>query len=252
MSYSVSEEVEKANREFYDRTAERYDGMICRREDFAYAEFLKCVNDLVPRGAYLLDVGTGTGRILDLMKICYKTVGIDVSFGMLQETRNARVVQASCFALPFANSTFGGATAYSVLHHLYDVGSLFSEMYRVLRPGSWLVTDNDSNVLFHKWFGWWLRLRRFFKRGVVNLSQTEKILYALSEYHHSKGLDADALETSLQKAGFEDILVSYCHPPMPDRFTRILTGLETIIPKKVCRYYLRVCARKPRRFTYRC
>ncbi len=237
--------VEKANQKFYDLTAARYSGMIQSRKDPAYTDFVDCVDAFVPRGARLLDVGTGTGKILDLVETRYKTVGIDVSHNMLRVACSTRVVQASCFQLPFEDCTFGGVTAYSVLHHLYSVEPLFREIYRVLQPGSWLITDNDSNASFHSWFGWWIRFRRFFKQDKMNLADTEKSLYTLSEYHHSTGLNARTIESSLRKEGFVNVSVKFCHPPVPDWFTRILMRLELIIPKEICRYYLRVCAKKP-------
>lgn len=242
---SCSETVEKANRKFHDCVADQYDNMLCRRGDPAYASFMERINDLIPKETYLLDVGTGTGKVLDLVALNYTAIGIDISFGMLRAACSSQVAQASCFLLPFADCTFKGVTAYSLLHHLYKIEPLFHEVYRVLKSGSWLITDNDSNALFHEWFGWWLWLRKLFKRSTMSFSKDVKTLYALSEYHHLNGLDANVIEAALYEAGFKSVLVEYCHPPIPDWFTRILIWLEIIIPKTVCRYYLRICARKP-------
>jgi len=235
--------IEQANREFHDQIAGRYDDTTAPIDE----GFLQCLYGLAPKNIRLLDIGTGTGKILNLVHSHYQeAIGVDISFGMLDLAhRYSQVLQASCFQLPFAGDTFGVVTAYSVLHHLYRWDQGLQEAYRVLAPGGWLITDNDSNARFHSWFGWWLKFRRaFLGRRKKTLSTSERALEKLSEYHHSRGLEARAIKYVLATIGFKDIQVEGHHPSLPDTFTKVLMLLETM-GLKTPRYYMRIKARKP-------
>lgn len=55
--------------------------------------------------------------------------------------------------LPFPNNTFDEVYTRNVLEHLKNVGFVFSEIKRVLKPKGklTLITDNASYYLFHVW-----------------------------------------------------------------------------------------------------
>jgi len=95
----------------------------------------------------LLDAGTGTGRMLELLAPQIKHgVGVDVSPEMLAIARDrlarahiqhAQVRLADTFRLPFAAGTndagFDAALFHQVLH--YDPQAAIAEAVRVLKPG---------------------------------------------------------------------------------------------------------------------
>jgi ArsR family transcriptional regulator len=97
----------------------------------------------------LLDAGTGTGRMLELLAPGIKHgVGIDVSPEMLAIARD-RLAQArinhcqvrlsDVFRMPFAGGTsdsgFDTALFHQVLHYLDDPLAAVAEAARVLKPG---------------------------------------------------------------------------------------------------------------------
>lgn len=93
----------------------------------------------------LLDVGTGTGRIAELLgpRAAHVTA-LDKSPEMLRIARarlqhlpsgHADLVQGDFSALPFADAAFDTLTFHQVLHYAQDPGGVLAEAARVTRPG---------------------------------------------------------------------------------------------------------------------
>jgi len=97
----------------------------------------------------LLDLGTGTGRILQLLDGKYrKAVGVDASRDMLSVARTnldktgtarASVRHGDIFNLPLEGQDFDLITIHQVLHFLDDPQAAVAEAARVLRPGGRLA-----------------------------------------------------------------------------------------------------------------
>src|SRR5579872_4879899 len=97
----------------------------------------------------LLDLGTGTGRMLELFgpKI-ERGLGLDLSLDMLLLARdrleraglkNCSVRQGDIYDLPLVNDSFDAVIIHQVLHFLDDGGRAIREAARVLRPGGRLM-----------------------------------------------------------------------------------------------------------------
>jgi len=92
-----------------------------------------------------LDIGTGTGRILEVFgQHIRRGVGIDLSHEMLAVARtnldrlglrNCQVRHADMYALPLADATFDVVAFHQVLHFASDPARALSEGIRVLEPG---------------------------------------------------------------------------------------------------------------------
>jgi ArsR family transcriptional regulator len=97
----------------------------------------------------LLDIGTGTGRVLELLAGRIEAgVGIDASRAMLALARarlarpglgHCTVRQADMYRLPFADRCFDLAVLQMVLHYAEDPHGVLIEAARVLRPGGRLL-----------------------------------------------------------------------------------------------------------------
>lgn len=97
----------------------------------------------------LLDLGTGTGRILELFKGQYaKAVGLDASREMLAIARstldkagisNVQIRQGDLMNLPAMSEAFDLITVHQVLHYLEDPGGAIREAAKALKPGGRLL-----------------------------------------------------------------------------------------------------------------
>ena len=97
----------------------------------------------------MLDLGTGTGRLLELFAPLYNTaIGIDASAQMLAVARanldragiaKAQVRLGDIQHLPFPRDAFDLVTVHQVLHFLNDPERAVAEAARVLRPGGRLL-----------------------------------------------------------------------------------------------------------------
>jgi ArsR family transcriptional regulator len=97
----------------------------------------------------LIDIGTGTGRMLELFAPAAKTaLGIDRSSEMLRLARaklsergltNTELRQADLYALPMADGDADVAILHHVLHFAQQPGAAIGEAARVLGPGGRLL-----------------------------------------------------------------------------------------------------------------
>ena len=95
----------------------------------------------------LVDIGTGTGRMLELFgDRADSALGIDRSSEMLRLARaklqgraNAELRQADLYALPLADGAADVAVLHHVLHFAEDPAAAIGEAARVLGPGGRLL-----------------------------------------------------------------------------------------------------------------
>lgn len=108
----------------------------------------------------LLEIGYGRGELLyHCAKRGAKVAGIDfspdaykITKETLREFPDADIRIAQCTNLPFENDSFERVFAGDVIEHLgYDSQLLtLREMYRVLRPGGFMLIHTTPNTVFIK------------------------------------------------------------------------------------------------------
>jgi len=119
----------------------------------------------------LLDIGTGTGRVLELLGPRVREgVGVDASPAMLALARarltraglgHCAVRLADMYRLPLPAAGFDLAVLQMVLHYAEDPGRVLAEAARVLRPGGTLIVvdlaphrrTDLAALLAHRWPG---------------------------------------------------------------------------------------------------
>jgi len=97
----------------------------------------------------LLDLGAGTGRMLELFApLAERAVGVDLSSAMLavargrleeSGARNIDLRQGDIYALPVERNSCDLAIMHQVLHYLDDPGRALREAARTLAPGGRLL-----------------------------------------------------------------------------------------------------------------
>jgi ubiquinone/menaquinone biosynthesis C-methylase UbiE len=150
----LSERARAATESFQRRGAD-WDEM--RALDLPAAAVEQAMLGLLPPAIdRLLDIGTGTGRLLELVAPRVgAAIGVDASRAMLAlaRARLARPGLTHCavrlgdmYRLPFADASHDVVVLQMVLHHAEDPQGAMAEAARVLRPGGVLLAiDLDAH-----------------------------------------------------------------------------------------------------------
>ena len=116
-----------------------------------------------PAGAVLgLDLGCGLGRqCLEMSRLGYRVVGVDVSHHLVHQARRAGVaaVTADALHLPFDEASFDFVYTIGVLHHIPGQAiqaAAYQEARRILKPGGVFIVHetNPHNPLFRLYMGY--------------------------------------------------------------------------------------------------
>lgn len=188
-------------RRAYDRLAGRYDARWRRYVDASVREVL--VRSTPLPGARILDVGCGTGILLNALEQRdpgARLAGVDVSRGMLARARarlasGTTLVQADGFRLPFGPGTFGGAVSTSALHFHPRPQRILEELRRVVTPGGEVVLvdwcrDHPATFVADLWL-------------------------RVADPAHARTLSRAELEGILAASGFREVRVErFTAPPL--------------------------------------
>lgn len=100
----------------------------------------------------LLDLGCGTGFIIDLVHdLVADVVGVDVTPAMMAQVEpypNVTLCRSQAECVPFDAHSFDVVSAYSFLDHLDDYRTVLGEAFRVLKPGGVFYADLNPNKHF--------------------------------------------------------------------------------------------------------
>ena len=150
----------QAAADYFSRNAAHWDEIRSLHIDEQEVE--KALLEAVPEGEVsdLLDIGTGTGRIIEIFAPhVARAVGVDLSHEMLtvarsnlekKRLRNCSVQHGDMYQLPLASQSFDAVTLHQVLHFAENPGEVIAEAARLLRPGGRIVVaDFRSHDLVH-------------------------------------------------------------------------------------------------------
>jgi ubiquinone/menaquinone biosynthesis C-methylase UbiE len=189
------------------------------------AAIRKAVGDKPVRA--LLDIGTGTGRIIEIVgDLADRAVGIDLSVDMLAVARanlaklgltKAQVRQGDVYALPVQPQSFDLVVIHQVLHFLDEPARAIREAVRALAPGGRLL--------------------------IVDFAPHDLEFLRDAHAHRRLGFAAETVEQWMTQAGLTPVLHRNLAPPggAKDKLTvslwlardpRAITDLPPIDPNR--------------------
>ncbi len=111
----------------------------------------------LPKAPNVLDIGCGTGRLLNRVAAAYpdlRGTGLDFSAEMVRQARRSNrhrprliFVQGTSAPLRFANQQFDAVFNTLSFLHYPEPEQVFTEIYRVLRPGGTFYMVDPVNTL---------------------------------------------------------------------------------------------------------
>jgi carbamoyltransferase len=138
--------------------------------------FAQLLDDQIPAGASVLEVGCGTGQLSNFLGVRGRTVfGADLclnSLGLANRFRRANLlgtvqfVQMNLFKPVFADESFDLVISNGVLHHTLDPYGGFQSISKLVRPGGHIVIG-----LYNRYGRVWTDFRRSLFRMTGNRFQ---------------------------------------------------------------------------------
>lgn len=154
MKYKTLYEKQYGKKKLVNLPKKKYWGLrqLLRKYDwdrYAIAE------QLIHPSKKILDIGCGEGYMLFRLKDKFDELyGLDVAPSRLKEAeakiKESDPSKASKFRfvegnaddpLPFPNDFYDVITCIAVMEHVFDIFSLVKEMYRVLKPGGYIIAE---------------------------------------------------------------------------------------------------------------
>lgn len=167
----------------------------------AEADVEAAMGELIGSGPFdlFVDLGTGTGRILELFAERYRHgLGVDINQAMLAYARSkltaagldkAQVRHGDIYNLSLEDGAADAIVMHQVLHFLSDPGSAIAEAARALAPGGrLLIVDFAPHELEE--------LREVFAHERLGFSEAQ-----IEEWLRAAGLDSGSTRTLSPPAG---------------------------------------------------
>lgn len=154
--------------------------------------------------ASVLDIGCGTGRLLELVGQHFSAAtltGLDLAPNMLQQAAvrlggRARLIQGDAEQLPFADNSFRQVFSSSTFQWLDNLQRCFEEARRVLEPeGFFLFSLFGEGTLFE--------LRDSWCQALLNTGRAGETVNNGTHRFHS----SEQVRHALELAGFHEISV---------------------------------------------
>ncbi len=178
------------SQEGYDLYASKYDDKLSYLDSFEKDELVKLLPDI--RNKRVLDIGAGTGRIIQTLKRKTSSAGahftaVDISTEMLDIAKkkipDIDIVHSDMTDLNLEDDTFDVVIAAFVIVHIHskDLTKAFDEVARVLKPGGTFILTNINQR----------------KAPKIKLNKKEEII--IESYYHIPEHVIKALEKSFFK-----------------------------------------------------
>ena len=106
----------------------------------------------MPVDGVVLDAGGGTGRVAQFFRDqAAQIVVADQTIKMLREARKKEGIQPLCTyveRMPFDDNIFDRIIMVDALHHVVNQVNTANELWRILKPGGWIVIEEPNIRVF--------------------------------------------------------------------------------------------------------
>lgn len=157
-------------RSFYDEEGQKdYQTSLYKADDWVHNRMKNMVigysKQLCKRSHTILDAGCAEGLYLrELSSFVTQTYGIDISTSKIrrgleyaQEFHNVNLLISVLVAMPFPSASFDLVLSIETLEHVPAPDKALREIYRVVRPGGWLICSVPTEQ--DEYLGSWKRER---------------------------------------------------------------------------------------------
>jgi ubiquinone/menaquinone biosynthesis C-methylase UbiE len=146
--------------ESMDKLAEKRDKYI-KRNKYYYKDLIKFLKYNIPEGSKILEIGCGTGYILNSLNPS-RGVGIDISSEMIEIAKKKYnhlvFIQDDAEHLDLSDETFDFIIISDTLGYLEDIQQAFNRLWKISHPGTRIIVTYH-NYLWHPF----LRAAEFFR-----------------------------------------------------------------------------------------
>jgi len=180
-------------KQFFDTHAEKWDSYVpknlVKKIENKVLPFFK-----IKKSDKILDVGSGTGILLPILKKKAGKYGeitaLDYSGKMLEQARKKfgnsfRYIRANAKKTPFRNNYFDKVICFSVFPHFVNKKRLLKEVYRILKKNGRLVIAHADT------------------REAINLRHSQ----IKGPVHMDFMFDNDKMKGLLKQSGFNEIVI---------------------------------------------
>lgn len=186
--------------------------------------FAHLLDDQIPHGAKLLEVGCGTGQLSNFLgmrwgrtvfgaDLCVNSLNLGHGFKQKNEIDNTAFVQMNLFRKVFKPASFDLVVCNGVLHHTSDPSLGFQSISKLVKEGGYIIVGlyntfgripTDIRRLVFKLP--WLRLKlldsRFRDRGIDEVRRQTWFMDQYKHPHESKHSFGEVLRW-FEQAGFQ-------------------------------------------------
>ncbi len=190
------------------------------------------IDSMVERPGRILDVGTGFGHFLDVMRgRGWEVAAVEWSKRAVERLRGhaVPVFEGALPEVELPQAHFDVVTASSVLEHVADPVGVLRAAHRCLRPGGWAMMRVPNVQLLAVFFlarpfrdfGPVRALLRAVRREIMD---EENLFSVIDPPGHLFGFGARTLAAAFVRAGFRDVEVR--GEPMQRRGTRLNAAID--------------------------
>jgi len=193
---NMNEKVIQANIDVHTRLATEYN----KSEPHFRQENIAKITDRFARIAEQtkatrqLDLGCGTGFMINIGKKFVKDiVGVDVTQAMMDQVDHSgdakiKLIRGDTGTFVDENGTFDIVTAYSFLHHLFDIRPTLKTAYDSLRKDGRFYADLEPNAAYWEAIG---TVARSDRNDPIIAREIEQVTYKDEDIEKQFGVDTE-------------------------------------------------------------